>query len=477
MTQNKINQLFNTPVTVVNLGTTHFGEELQKHGTPVVHVDWQPPAGGDARLLAALDRLADRPEIQAANTEAFNRMMAARPLLVDMDLAGRVIPGMGERTLLHAGPPITWERMSGPMRGAVLGAILYEGWAADLAGAEKLAASGEITFAPCHEHQAVGPMAGLVSPSMPVFVVENATHGNRAFCTINEGLGKVLRYGAYSAEVLERLRWMADVLAPALTAGIRAAGGIDLKQMIAQALHMGDECHNRNKAGTSLFIRTLAPHLVRAGVEGETLARTLEFMDKNDHFFLNLSMPFCKAVTDAGHGVPHSTLVTTMCRNGTEFGIRVSGLPGRWFTGPAQMIKGLYFPGFSEADANPDIGDSAITETTGIGGFAMAGAAAIVQFVGGTVADAFRYTTTMYEITHGENQTFTVPHLNFRGTPTGIDVVKVMSTGILPIINTGIAHREPGVGQVGAGLVHPPRQCFEQALHALAEQYGEGLAC
>ncbi|MEW6661089.1 MAG: DUF1116 domain-containing protein [Bacillota bacterium] len=473
----EINKLFNQPLQVLNLGTTHFYHELKTQGARVAHVDWQPPARGDARLLAALDILTGRPEVQSANEEAFARMMASRPMLTDMGLAGQVIPGMGERTLLHAGPPLTWDRMSGPMRGAVIGAILYEGWAKEPQAAETLASSGQISFRPCHEHQAVGPMAGLISPSMPVFIIENPVYGNRAYCTINEGLGKVLRYGAYSPEVLERLRWMAEVLAPALALGIRASGGIDLKALIAQSLHMGDECHNRNKAGTSLFIRTIAPHLVRAGVTGDALAGALEFMDRNDHFFLNLSMPFCKAVTDAAHGIANCTLVTAMCRNGTDFGIRVSGLPDRWFTAPAEKIKGLYFPGYSEEDANPDIGDSAITETAGIGGFAMAGAAAIVKFVGGTVSDAFRYTNSMYEITWGENLGFNIPYLNFRGTPTGIDITKVVNTGLLPIINTGIAHREPGVGQVGAGLVHPPRRCFEEALLALAAQIKEDNKC
>jgi len=373
--------------------------------------------------------------------------------------------------LLHAGPPITWDRMSGPLRGAVIGALLYEGWAESREEAEKLASGGEIEYSPCHEHSSVGPMAGVVSPSMPVFIVENKTHGNRAYCTLNEGLGKVLRYGAYSQEVLERLRWMADVLAPVLKKAVELAGGVDLKSLIAQALHMGDEVHNRNRAATSLFVRAIAPYLLDTGYPLRDIRRTLEFVNSNDHFFLNLSMPSCKAMLEAAHGVPKSTMVTVMTRNGTEFGIKVSGLGDEWFTGPAQRVKGLYFLGFTDDDANPDIGDSSITETAGLGGFAMAAAIPIVQFVGGTPEDAVGFSRRMYSITLQESKSFTIPVLGFRGTATGIDLRKVVETGILPQINTGIAHKDPGVGQVGAGLVNPPWECFEKAFVAFAEKY------
>ncbi|MBZ4653498.1 MAG: hypothetical protein JG781_837 [Peptococcaceae bacterium] len=470
----KINELFGRKINAINLGTELFKNDLTKQGIPVVQVDWTPPAGGDIRLIKALDALKPlEDKINEANQEAFNRYTSAQPMLVDIETALDFIPGMTKKTILHSGPPITWEKMSGPMRGAVMGAIIYEDLAANAEEAERLAASGEITYSPCHERGGVGPMAGIVSASMPVFVIKNVTHGNTAFCTLNEGLGKVLRYGAYSEEVIERLRWIEKVLAPALKKAILLSGGIDLRAMAAQAVHMGDELHNRNKAGTSLFIRAIAPYLIRAEISQTDLVKIFDFINSNDHFFLNLSMPYAKAALDAANGVPYSTMVTTMARNGTEFGIRISGLGTRWFTGPAQMIKGLLFPGFTEADANPDIGDSAITETAGIGGFAMAAAPAIVQFVGGTVDDALAYSNRMYEITIGENKFFTIPQFNFRGSATGIDLRKVIELGILPQINTGMAHKEPGVGQVGAGLVNPPRECFEKALLAFAEEYAK----
>jgi hypothetical protein len=407
--------------------------------------------------------------IDAANQKAVEKVLNAQPVLVDIGIAGEVIPRMTKKTILHAGPPITWEKMSGPMRGAVMGALIYEGLAGDIKEAEELAASGEITFDPCHHHNAVGPMAGIVSASMPVFIVQNKTEGNYAYCTLNEGLGKVLRYGAYSPEVIQRLKWMEKVLAPAIKEALEIVGEINLKNLIAQAIQMGDECHNRNKAGTSLFMREIAPGLVQTKNSPETIAEVFKFISGNDHFFLNLSMPACKCTMDAAHGIENSTMVTAMARNGTEFGIRVSGLGDRWFTGPASVVDGLYFPGYSSKDANPDIGDSVISETAGIGGFAMAAAPAIVKFVGGTAKDAINYTLSMYEITIAENNAFGIPVLEFRGTPTGIDIRKVVETGILPAINTGIAHKEPGVGQVGAGLVKPPVNCFEDALVAFAE--------
>jgi hypothetical protein len=414
-----------------------------------------------------VDRLKDRDDL---NDKAVEAIVRAQPVWEDVGIAREAIPGMDDDTILHAGPPVTWEDMCGPMRGAVIGALLYEKRARSASGAEKLARSGKIRFDPCHHHGAVGPMAGIISASMPVFILRNVTGGNRSFATLNEGLGKVLRYGAYDREVIDRLRWMEKELAPAMKAAVEEAGGVDIKAIIAKALHMGDECHNRNVAATATFLRTVASHLAKAVKRRATLERVTRFIAGNDHFFLNLGMPACKATTDAARGVEGSSIVTAMARNGTEFGIRVSGLGDRWFTAPAGNVEGLYFPGFGPEDANPDIGDSTITETAGIGGFAMGTAPAIVQFVGGTVDRALAMTQEMLEITWAQNPTLTLPCLNFAGTPTGIDVRKVVETGIAPAINTGIAHREPGIGQIGAGLLRAPIPPFEAALRALAQE-------
>ena len=461
MTQEK---LFAEPLHVINVGLRSFAASLREQGVAVTDVDWQPP------LVPHLHHTSTGVDIEAANAEATRRIMQGRPMLVGMGIARAVIPGYHDRLILHAGPPITWERMCGPQRGAVMGALVYEGLAHDEQEAAELAASGEIEFAPCHHYHTVGPMAGIVSPSMPVFIVKNDSFGNLAYATQNEGLGRVLRYGAFGADVYERLRWMADVLYPTLKAAIESiAGGIDLRALISQALHMGDECHNRNRAGTSLFLRAVTPAIMRTCSDRERAAQVFEFIEGNDHFFLNLSMPAGKAMLEPAEGIEGATILTVMARNGTDFGIRMAGMPDRWFVAPAGIVKGLYLPGFTEEDANPDIGDSTVTETAGYGGFAMAAAPAIARFVGGTPQDALNATLEMYEICFTEHEHFTIPALNFRGTPLGIDVRKVAETGILPRLNTGIAHKEPGIGMVGAGVLRAPQSCFAEAFAAVRE--------
>ncbi len=410
-------------------------------------------------------------DIEKANKEAFDKLLSARPVLVGMGKAIDVIPGMKKNMILHAGPPITWDRMCGPQKGAVIGALIYEGMAKDEKEAEEIAASGEIEFSPCHHHQAVGPMAGIVSPSMPVYIVENEAFGNKAYATMNEGLGKVLRMGAYGPDVIAHLKWMEEVMYPAMDKAIRHLKKIDLKNIIAQALHMGDELHNRNKGATSLFFRQIAPAMVKTS-DANTVEEVLKFIDSNDHTFLNLSMPAAKASLDPARNIEGSTMVVTMARNGTDFGIQISGMGDEWFTAPAPVPpNALYFPGFTKEDANPDIGDSAIMETAGLGGFAIGAAPAIVQFVGGTPQDGLNKTLSMYEITIGENNVYQVPYLNFRGTPTGIDIRKVVEKNLPPFIDTGIAHKKPGIGQVGAGLVDAPMDVFKKAVIAFAKKY------
>jgi hypothetical protein len=433
-----------------------------------VQVDWKPPIEVDLKLVNRVKMF--RSTIGKANAEVMKIILSGLPHLIGLERAIDVIPGMKSDVLLHAGPPITWDRMCGPMRGAMIGALLYERKAKTVEEAERLAASGAINFSPCHEHASVGPMAGIISPSMPVFVLKNEAHGNFAYCTLNEGLGKVLRYGAYGEPVIEKLRWMEGTLYPVLKKAVAKLGKIDLKNIIAQALHMGDEVHNRNRAATSIFYRTIAPAVVTTCDDPTVAAEVLEFINHNDHFFLNLSMPASKVTLDAGRGVKNSSVLVVMARNGTDFGIQLSGTGDEWFTGPADVPDALFFPGYTRADANPDIGDSAITETNGLGGFAIAAAPAIVQFVGGSSDDAIRYTRQMYEITAGENNIYQIPYLNFRGTPTGIDAIKVVEENILPFIDTGVAHKEPGVGQIGAGVLSAPTEPFRKAFAGLARR-------
>ncbi|AQZ60358.1 unnamed protein product [[Actinomadura] parvosata subsp. kistnae] len=456
-----MNPLLASSPHVITVGAGLLDEALRAQAVPTTPVAWRPPLPGTAAALAAA--LAD-PRRHEANALAVGRLTAARPHLVGVRRASELLEA---GTFLHAGPPITWERASGPMRGALIGAMLLEGGAADEHEAADRLAAGAVTLRPCHEHGAVGPMAGVVSPSMWLFEVRDDEHGGTAYCSLNEGLGKVLRYGAYGPEVLERLRWMDRVLGPALAATLERTGPIDLRSLIAQALQMGDELHNRNRAATSLLLRELAPAVVEAAPGAA--AEVLRFVNGNDHFFLNVGMAAAKAATDAARDVPGSSLVVAMARNGTDFGVQVSGLGGRWFTGPAGVPDGLYLGSYGPEDANPDIGDSTITETSGLGGFAMAASPAIVRFVGGEVADAVRATRSMYEITLAEHPVYQIPGLGFRGTPVGIDVTLVARTGLLPVVNTGIAGRVAGTGQVGAGLVAPPAEAFTRALLALAE--------
>jgi len=466
--------LLHSDPAVLNLGLAQFADGPAALGIPVVYLDWQPPGRGDPELARLGAELADDTQglgarIAAANRLALERLIGAEPMWVDVRPAGEALADMTPTTILHAGPPIAWERMCGAMRGGIIGALLYEHLAGTPEEAEKLAASGAIRFAPCHSRDAVGPMAGIISASMPVMIVENAPGGTRAFATFNEGWGRTLRFGAYDDSVIDRLRWMARVLAPALRQAVQRLGGINVKSLTARALHMGDEAHNRDLAGTSLLFKTLAPALAAGDLPRGDLVAVLEFLAQQEHFFLNVSMAACKGMLMAAEPIPNCTLVTAIARNGVEVGIRVSGLGPAWFTAPALVPDGLFFAGFSAADANPDLGDSAISETAGIGAFVMGAAPAIVQFVGGTPADALRYTKAMYRITLGENPNYTLPALDFRGAPLGIDVRKVVETNTAPVINTGIAHRQPGHGLVGAGVVPAPLGCFEAAERAMAD--------
>jgi len=453
--------------SVVTVGADLLAESLRHQAVPVLAVDWRPPVAGTAGPLARV--MAD-PRRADANALALERMLSSRAMLVDVRPA-RTALGLDEGEFLHAGPPIGWNRAPGPLRGALVGAMLFEGLAPTAAAAEQRLSEGRaVRLEPCHHRGCVGPMAGVVSSSMWMLELRDDTNDTLAWCSLNEGLGKVLRYGAYSPAVIDRLHWMADELGPLLQSAVRRHGPVDVTAIIAQMVQMGDEGHNRNRAGTLMLLRELLPDLVESGADSATVARAVEFIAGNDHFFLNVVMPAGKLMTSAAAGIPGSTVVTTMARNGTDFGIQVAGTGSRWFTGPAQVPQGLYLGAYGPQDANPDIGDSAITETMGLGGFAMAAAPAIVRFVGGSVPDALRTTLEMYEITVGENPAFGIPVLDFRGTPTGIDVALVLRTGLLPQINTGMAGRVAGTGQVGAGLVTPPMDCFTAALTALADE-------
>lgn len=414
--------------------------------------------------------------INQANEKAVDNMQESEPYLIDTALAKDAIPGLKDRVLLHAGPPISWESASGPLRGALIGATIYEGWASSEHEAESMLRRNEIVLKPTHECSAVGPMAGVISPSMPVYIVEDKRFGNVVYSNYNEGLGRVLRFGAYDEEVIKRLIWIRDEVFPAVRGALRRMrserGGLALKPIIQRALHMGDDGHNRNLATSHLFLVELAPYLASLDLPRDVLHRIWDFMKSNPLLALNIVMAASKAMSLAAHNIEYSTIVTVMSRNGSEFGIWVSGLGNRWFTSSAPTPRGVLFPGYTQEDANPDLGDSSITETVGLGAFAMASAPAIVSYIGGTVEFAIEVTKKMYNITYTRHKYFTIPYLGFQGTPTGIDLRLVLKTGITPMINTGIAHKKPGVGQIGAGIVEAPFDVFVKAFRAYVEFYG-----
>ena len=462
-------------LSVINVGVESFTRSVTEAGGRARHVEWQPPGDGDAGLAWKLALMAGDTDdancagsrIDRANALAVEKIRSSQTVLVDVALHARDIWPDMDRTLLHAGAPIAWDRMCGPMQGAMIGALLYEGWAETAEAAEALLSAGKIRLAQCHDFNAVGPMAGVISPSMPVLVVRNQAHGNTSYSNMSEGIGRVLRFGANDVTVIERLRWIETVLAPTLRVAVRELGGVDLRMIQAQALLMGDEVHSRNAAATLQFLAAISVPLADAAIDRKAVRETLAFIAGNSQFFLNLSMASAKAIMDSAHGIDESSIVTAIARNGVTTAIRVSGLGCEWFQAASEMPNGLYFPGFTASDSNPDLGDSAICETAGFGGSSLAASPALVQLIGGTVAEAVAYSREMYEITVARNPALSLPNLDFAGAPCGIDIRKVVDTGIRPVLTTGIAHKQAGLGQIGAGIVRSPMDCFVKAVLAL----------
>lgn len=475
----KLIQLLSQKPKVINIGLKSFAEVVESFGCDVVQYDWMPPAGGNVELIKVLNFLRNYEgfDIDEANRSVIAKVVASQPVIKDVVPAKSVIKELNEgKVILHAGPPIQYENMPDPVQGSCVGAALFEGWAQTEEEARKILGSGEVTFIPCHHVNAVGPMGGITSANMPVFVVENLTDGNEAYCTMNEGIGKVLRFGAYSQEVVDRLLWMKNILGPTLGKAIRTLGGLNVNPLVAKAIAMGDEFHQRNIAASLAFLKEISPVITKMEMDEKDRYDVIKFLADTDQFFLNIMMATGKAVMDGARKITDGTVVTAMCRNGVDFGIRISGMGDEWFTAPVNTPQGLYFTGYDGEDACPDMGDSAITETLGVGGMAMIAAPAVTRFVGaGGYEDALRTSTEMTEITIDRNPNFIIPNWNFQGTCLGIDARLVVEKGITPVINTGIAHKIAGYGQIGAGTVHPPIECFEKAILAYAKKLGFSL--
>ena len=455
-------------IRVVNIGLEGFCTDLKEQGVPSIQVDWRPPAGGDIGLIDRLSRL-QRPEVDAANEETIARILAARPLWMDVQPAVEAIPGMEPNDLLHSGPPIDFGDMCDPQQRAVEAAAIFEGWVSGRSGLEARLKSGDIRLRPNYECGSVGAMCGVISPSMQVIVTENATHGNRSWSTFNEGKGNVIWMGTYNAETIERLRWMRDVLAPALRAALRTRNeGIDIFKIIAEGVLMGDEVHARSAACTLLLLRQLVPMLLAADLGKDVIARIVNFIGQNNHSFLSLTLSACKVAADAAHGIPHSTVVTAMSRNGVDFALRVGGMKDAWFITPtAPMDEAIYYSGYGPGDAAGDIGDSAIVETVGLGGMIIGAAPSISSFVGGTMRHSRQAMATMRSICVGTNPAFAPGSVDFTPAPVGIDIRKVVRLGITPIVDTGVLHKKSGVGQIGTGIARAPMEAFVKALRAV----------
>ncbi len=407
------------------------------------------------------------------NTEAFDRICGSEPVLVDVRPAGEVVPGMTAATILTSGAPLPWAEYTGGQRRAILGGALFEGLAPDADAAAARLADGTVRIRPCHDHGCVGSVAGIYTASMPVFVVENRRGGNRAFCNLFEGVSpKRLNYGVYNEEVRQNLLVLQEVLAPMLGQAVRALGGIPLRPIMRRALHMGDELHSRNTAATLLFTRELFPALLDLAAGRAAEARQLlDFLRASDYFFLRLSMAASKATADAAHGVAGSSVVTAMTLSCRDFAIRVSGLGDEWFRGPLPDVGAMkLFPGHGPGDVEFMGGESCIAETVGLGGFAQAAAFPLQEYQGGTSERMVELNRAMYRVTVGEHPEFKIPYLGFRGTPTGIDVHRVVATGVTPVIDAGVAGKDGG--QIGAGILNAPLACFQQAADAHRRRYG-----
>lgn len=456
---------------VVNLGLPLFAQAVADQGAAVVQVDWRPPADGDAVAVRALTDLYGprSAAIDAANAEVLRRLDQGVPCLVDVRPALDVVPGMGERMLLHPGPPIAWADVCDPLRRSMRAAVVAEGWAADIAGANALFSSGSVTLGAANEHSTVVPMATALGPSAPVYVVDNAAGGTRAYAPVGQGPGDVAWFGRESAAAIERLVFLREVAGSRMARIVARLAPIDIFAIAAQGVQMGDDVHMRTQASTNLLIRAMLPAIAGLGGDPGTVA-FCEYLSTNHLFFLTLAMAAAKSLTLWAEQVQGATIVTTMARNGTTYGVKLAGLD-RWFvTGSPPVAEALFYPGYGPQDAAPDIGDSAVLELVGLGGAAAAGSPAVAGFLGGSMADAARATDEMVQICGAESSRFKLPTMDFRGTPLGVDVRKVVETGLTPKVNTGILHARSGTGQVGAGVATAPRAGFREALLALREE-------
>jgi hypothetical protein len=449
---------------VVNVGLPLFADAVAAQGAQVVSVDWRVPAGGQPGAVAALGRLFGRhaERIDAANAEVIRRMDSAVPVLTGVSTVAEAVSDLPDGTLLHCGPAIAYGDAPDPLQRSMRAAVVAEGWAAGPHEAHELLDRGQIGLRPANEYRVVVPMATALEPGAPVYVVENRAGGTTAFAPICQGPGQVAWFGCDSAGAIERLVFLREVAAPAIRQVVERSGPLDVLALAAQAITMGDDVHVRTQAATNLLIRQWLPEL--AGLADPPRVAFARFLSGNHLFFLTLAMAAARSVTEWAAQVPGASIVTTMARNGTEFGIRLAG-DDRWFTTAAPEVgRALYYPGQGPETSAPDIGDSAVLELTGLGAAAAAGSPAVAQFLGGSMSAAAALTDRLATVCAGRSSRFKIPALGMAGTPLGVDVRRVVELGITPAVTTGILHRDAGTGQVGAGVAEAPLRCFADAL-------------
>jgi hypothetical protein len=399
--------------------------------------------------------------------------MGADPVLVDVLPLSEAVPDFDRSTVLTSGAPLEWRQYRGGQRNGVIGGAIFEGLARDAADADRKLTAGEIHVRSCGDYRCAGSLVGIYTASMPVLVVENRASGNRAYCNLFEGVSRYrLNYGVYNEDVGRNLRFLHDVIGPTLGEAVRLTGGIPLLPIMKRALHMGDELHSRNAAATLLFTRELFEPLMQVQPQmPKEVKETLDYLRSSDYFFLRLSMAASRAAADAAHGVDGSSMVTGMVFNCQDFAIRVSGLGDHWFRGPHQTMFGAkLFEGFTEADVEIMGGESTFNETAGLGGFAQAAAFPLQEYQGGSADKMVEANLAMYDITLAEHPELKIPYLGFRGVPSGIEIHRVVETGITPIMDIGVAGKAGG--QIGAGSFRAPMECFQHAVAAYSEAHG-----
>lgn len=409
-------------------------------------------------------------DIDEANGRAVEMITKAQPYWVSVEAAGDFLKEMGERTILHSGPPIPYEDMCELHKRGMQNGALMEGWAASRKEADRLLKRGDIHVDSALNYAAVGSGTGIITPSVPLLIVEDRRTKKRAGVFPAEGKfgGGFCGWGLYSKEIADNLRYLRERVYEPLSRLLEEEGGLELKSLIAESIEMGDENHSSQSAVDLLFLKKILPYGLKAENSGEIIRYFLE----TGRFFHNFGQAASRSALLGASDIPGSSMVTAAGGNGVEFGIKVAGLSEEWFTAPSPMIEGRYMtPGSRREDQLAWIGDSSVVECAGLGGILSAASPKVCAYRGDNLEKALETTRQMALICIGENPSYRIPNLDFAHSPVGIDVLKCVKTGITPVINGGMINRQGG--WMGAGCARIPMECFEKAAKAFEEKYRE----